>query len=104
MTTYKAGSRIQFEFDAGSESDIELTIPDVFSMTGKTARFIAKDENGNSFDIAGTVSGQSITFNLGSDTHTKFGNYQFEMWIIEGQKKWKLFHGTMTLNKTLWSL
>lgn len=102
MTTYQAGKRKNIEREQGSEADIQFVVPDVFSMNGRTAVFVAFDQAGTAvLNIESDVTGQMITVPLpGLATAELAGDYSWELWAITGEQRWKIGHGALTINKS----
>ena len=103
MATYLIANEITITRQAGDLADITFAVPDVLSMSGKTAKFQVFDKNRNAIIEKEhpnlTVNGQTITIPLlPDDTKDKSGTYY---WELEVSSPITIGHGQFIITKTL---
>jgi len=103
MATYLIANEITITRQAGDLADITFTVPDVLSMSGKTAKFEVIDKNRKTIlkkvspDI--TISGQVITIPLiPSDTQNYPGTHY---WELKVSTPITIGHGSFVITKTI---
>jgi len=84
MATYIVATEITITRKEGNLADIAFTVPDIFSLTGKTVKFAVEDINGSSIMLKEgadvTIAGQLITIPLlPADTDNHAGKHRWEM-------------------------
>lgn len=102
MSTYLIANEITITRQAGDLADITFTVPEVLSMTGKTAKFQVFDKNRTAIiekaapDLV--VNGQVITIPLlAADTQNYAGSHY---WELEVTGPITIGHGPFIITKT----
>lgn len=103
MATYLIANEITITRQAGDLADITFTVPDILSMTGKTAKFEVIDKNRsviiNKVAPALTVAGQVITVPLLSADTQNFAGTHY--WELEVTGPITIGHGNFIIAKTI---
>jgi hypothetical protein len=106
MPTYLIGKEIAITRQEGDVADIVVTVPDILSMDGKTARFQVRDAGNrmiiNKDQTGIDIDGQIITIELQpADTSKKSGKYRWELEVADDDGPITIGRGNFDIVKTM---